>query len=216
MPGNLGLNFVGQVNAILPVPSLATEACYLTSLTESWSTGAELMGLDAMADVTWNMSGWVFWNAVLHTGVPANYEGGPAHDGSRSMSSPVLFREDGTPGGESLRMQSSFWSLGHLSRYAAPGSVRVAASGPGFASTEADFEAVRHMVVNNQPPPAGAALPLVGLAFVDDAAHVVTAVVMNAGSAAVTFKLADAAAPGGGAASVTIPAHAIQSYRWSV
>ena len=56
-PGNLGLNYVAQVSSILPVPSLATEACYLQSLTESWNTGAELMGLDALADVSWNMSG---------------------------------------------------------------------------------------------------------------------------------------------------------------
>ena len=72
MPGNLGLNYVGQVEQLLPgVPMLATEACYLQSLTESWTTGAELMGLDALADVNWNVSGWTFWNAVLHTGARA-------------------------------------------------------------------------------------------------------------------------------------------------
>ena len=54
MPGNLGLNYVAQVEAIFPgVPQLATEACYLQGLTETWSTGAEQMGLDALADVNW-------------------------------------------------------------------------------------------------------------------------------------------------------------------
>ena len=40
MPGNLGLNFVGQTAKILPgVPMLATEACYLQSLTETVRRG---------------------------------------------------------------------------------------------------------------------------------------------------------------------------------
>ena len=128
----------------------------------------------------------------------------------------MLFRQDGSPGGDSLRMQSSFWALGHLSRYAAPGSVRVAATGPGFAATEADFEVVRRQVANNQPP--SGTLPLIGVAFVDAAAGVATAVVMNAGATAVSFKLVDtsAPAPAGNAARVTIPAHSIQSYRWNL
>ena len=59
MPGNLGLNYVAQVEAIFPgVPQLATESCYLQGLTETWSTGAELMGLDALADVNWVRVCW--------------------------------------------------------------------------------------------------------------------------------------------------------------
>ena len=189
--------------------TVATEACYLQSLTETWNTGAELVAIDTLADINFNVSGWTFWNAVLHTGTPANYNGGPQHGGSGGLSGPVFFNEDAN-GVQSLRYQSSFWSLGHISRYARPGSVRVAASGPGFASTIADYEAVRATIVNNARPPAGG-LPLVASAFVDDAAGVASVVVLNAGAVDVSFKLADAPL---GAVNMTIAARTIASYRW--
>ena len=88
--------------------------------------------------------------------------------------------------------------------------MRVAATGPGFASTIADYEAVRATVVNNAAPPAGG-LPLVASAFVDDAAGVASIVVLNAGSVDVAFKLTDATL---GAANVTVAARSIASYRW--
>ena len=208
--GTLGLDNVQAAQHLVPgVMTVATEACYLQSLTETWATGAELVALDTLSSLNFNTSGWTFWNAVLHTGTPANYNGGPQHGGSGGLSGPVFFNEDAA-GGQSLRYQSSFFALGHVSRYARPGSHRVTASGPGFASTIADYEAVRASVVNGKAPPAGG-LPLVASAFVDSAAGVVSVVVMNAGATGVTFKLADAPR---GAANVTIPAHSIASYRW--
>lgn len=132
------------------------------------------------------------------------------HGGGDGLSGPIFFNQ-ASDGSESLVYQSSFWGLGQISRYAAPGSTRVAASGPGFAATSDDFEAVRATVVNNAPPPAGG-LPLVAAAFSDSTTGYTSAVVMNAGPNDVTFKLADSGL--GAAAKVTIAAHSIASYRW--
>lgn len=76
--GTLGLDNVQAAQALAPnAMTVATEACYLQSLTENWNTGAELVTLDALADINFNTSAWTFWNAVLHTGTPQNYDGGP-------------------------------------------------------------------------------------------------------------------------------------------
>lgn len=208
--GTLGLDNVQAAQALAPgVPTIATEACYLQSLTENWNTGAELVAIDALGDIAFNTSGWTFWNAVLHTGYPTNYNGGPQHGTGDSLSGPIFFNQ-AQNGGQSLVYQSSFWGLGQISRYARPGSVRVAASGPGFASAIADYEAVRATIINNKPPPAGG-LPLVGLAFADAASGYGSVVVMNAGPTDVTFKLADTKL---GAAKLTAGANSISSYRY--
>ena len=213
--GSLGLATVQAVSRLLPNAfTLATEACYLQGLVETWATGAELVALDTIADLNFGFAGWVCWNSLLHTGVPSSYQGGPAHDHSSGFSAPMLFDQDGTPGGDALRYQTSFWAMGHVSRYARPGSVRVAAAGPGFAATSEDFETVRATVVNGRAPPAGG-LPLIASAFVDDAAGTASVVVVNAGPTPVTFKLTDDTRPAASrAVAVTIPAHTIQSYRW--
>jgi O-glycosyl hydrolase len=208
--GTLGLDNVQAAQALAPgVPTVATEACYLQSLTETWATGAELVAIDALGDIAFNTSGWTFWNAVLHTGYPTNYNGGPQHGGGDGLSGPIFFNQ-AQNGAQSLVFQSSFWAMGQISRYARPGAVRVTAAGPGFASSIADFEAVRATIINNKPPPAGG-LPLVGVAFEDDAAGIGSVVVLNAGPTDVTFKLADAAL---GAAKITVGANSIVSYRY--
>jgi hypothetical protein len=63
--GTLGLDNVQAAQKLIPgVPTIATEACYLQALIENWNTGAELVAIDTLADVYFNHSGWVFWNAV--------------------------------------------------------------------------------------------------------------------------------------------------------
>ena len=208
--GTLGLDNIQAAQALAPgVPTVATEACYLQSLTETWNTGAELVAIDAMADVYFNTSGWTFWNAVLHTGYPTNYNGGPQHGGGDGLSGPIFFNQ-AQNGGQSLVYQSSFWALGQLSRYVHPGAVRVTATGPGFAAVSNDFEAVRATIINNKPPPAGG-LPLVANAFEDAAAGTGSVVIMNAGPTDVSFKLTDTAL---GATKVTVAANSIVSYRY--
>lgn len=210
LQGTLGLDNIQAAQALAPgVPTIATEACYLQNLTESWNTGAELFAIDALADIAFNTSGWTFWNAVLHQGYPSNYNGGPQHGGGDGLSGPIFFNQ-AQNGGQSLVYQSSFWALGQISRYARPGSVRVSASGPGFASAIADYETVRATIINNAPVPAGG-LPLVGVAFEDSATGVGSVVVLNAGPTDVTFKLTDAAL---GAAKITVGANSIASYRY--
>jgi hypothetical protein len=181
----------------------------LQSLTETWNTGAELVTIDALGDINFNTSGWTFWNAVLHTGVPSNYNGGPQHNGGDGLSGPIFYNQ-APNGDQTLVYQSSFWGMGQISRYARPGSVRVSATGPGFASAISDFEAVRATIVNNAPPPANG-LPLVAAAFEDSAAGMGSVVVMNAGPNDVTFKLTDTAL---GATKVTVTANSIVSYRY--
>lgn len=220
--GTLGLDAVAAAQALVGaqaghagVITVATEACYLQSLTESWNTGAELVTIDALGDIAFNTSGWTFWNAVLHTGYPSNYQGGPQHGGGDGLSGPIFFNQ-AQDGSQTLVYQSSFWGMGQLSRYVPPGSVRVSAAGPGFASTIADYEAVRATIVNNAPPPAGG-LPLVAAAFEDAASGACSVVILNAGAADMTFKLSDAGLPAGSAAvSVTVAANSIVSYKYLV
>ena len=64
--GTLGLDNLQAAQRLVPnVLTIATEACYLQSLTETWNTGAELVAIDALADINFNTSSWVFWNAIL-------------------------------------------------------------------------------------------------------------------------------------------------------
>lgn len=103
--------------------------------------------------------------------------------------------------------------IGHLSRFARPGAVRVDAQGPGFAVTPADYDAIRAYTLGQS---SNGSLPLVASAFVAPGNAYAAVVVLNAGDNEKEFKLADAQAGGVRAALTSIPAHSIQTYTFAL
>ena len=93
----------------------------------------------------------------------------------------------------------------------------MAATGPGFAASYADYEAVRaHAVACFSPTscPSSATLPLLGVAFLSPAGDSVSVVVANANMAVVNFTLTDGAAAR--STACIIPAMSIQTYTFPV
>ena len=141
-------------------------------------------------------------------------QGGPNHDNTTNFgdSSLLYVHPDGSA---ELQFTSWYWVMGHVSRFARPGSVRVAATGPGFASTPAEYDAIRAFTLGQS---SNGSLPLVAAAFVAPDGATASVVVLNAGDQALDFKLADAQEGGSPlrAARASIPAHSIQTYSFAL
>jgi len=96
---------------------LLTEACVERGPhSGDWSPG-ELYGRSIIQDLNHGASAWVDWNMLL------NQEGGPNHVGNY-CSAPIIADTDT---GE-VFYQSSYYYLGHFSRFIKPGSKRILCS----------------------------------------------------------------------------------------
>ena len=193
---------------------LATEACIIQNLTETWSA-AEMYALDILADLNAGAVGWVEWNVLLHYSTTMYgrgvKRGGPNHTGSRFGSAMLLWQDDS--GCEELVFQPTFFAIGHVSRFVRPGWRRVKATGPGFAATGADYDAVLAHAYRDKGPSSP---PLVASAFQSEDGRHVAVVVLNAGDAEVDYELFDssmgvASAADASAVRITAPAHSIQT-----
>ena len=93
---------------------LLTEACVeLGPHLGDWTAG-ERYGRSIIEDLNHGAAGWVDWNMLL------NQEGGPNHVGNY-CSAPIIAD---TNTGE-VHYQSSYYYLGHFSRFIKPGSTRI-------------------------------------------------------------------------------------------
>ena len=189
---------------------LGTEACVLEALVYGWNIG-ELYAVDIIGDINFGMVGWTQWNAALLIGDKYPFwRGGPNHDNTSSFGDPLLFSYD-ADGTQGLVRQSSYWIIGHLSRFAAPGSHRIGCSGAGVAATASEYDAVRAAALGQHK---GAPLPLLATAFLSADGAMVSVVVVNPSDRSVAFNLRDVS--GARAVSTTIPAHAVQTYTYGV
>ena len=112
-------------------------------------------------------------------------------------------------------LQSSYWVLGHFSRFMPPGARVLATSGGGTAETYSDFEAVRNYTVScaRRACPPAAGLPLLSVGFVVPSTGAAGVVVANVNGREAGFKLSDAR--GKRAALCSIPGESIQTYTFS-
>lgn len=180
-----GDHFDQLANVSATYPSfgiLATEAAeagdqILSPKGGTWAFG-EHYAHDMMGDFNNNVQGFIDWNLAL-----GRY-GGPVHLNF------ILFNTSGTDSlvicdldKQEVYFQTSFYYVGHLSKYVPPGSVRI---GYDLAGST----------------PVGAALETVS--FITPAQQLVT-VIMNTNDTGCNVTLAS----GGQFASVTIPGHAI-------
>jgi len=110
-----GFNNVARVHEAWPDKALIfTEGCQEgTELMESWLLG-ERYGRSIIADLNNWTAGWMDWNLLL------DETGGPNHVGNLCIA-PVIAD---TRTGE-LRYQSSYYYLGHFSRFIKPGAKRL-------------------------------------------------------------------------------------------
>lgn len=211
---SLGLEGVAGVRALLGADAvlLNTEACYLESLVYDWRVG-ELYAADILGDLNFGASGWLQWNMVLLMGDKyPQWLGGPNHDGTTHFGDPVLFEFNAT-GTQRLVFQSSYWIIGHISRFARPGARLVASGGAGVAATAAEYDDVRAYAVGQAP----STQHLLAAAFVSPDGVTASAVVANPTDAAVLFKLLDADAKGGPrAAHASLPPHSIGTFSWAI
>lgn len=205
----LALDNVAAIAALDPSKfMLGTEACVLEALEYGWGIG-ELYAADILGDLNHGVAGWVQWNAALLIGDRYPYwRGGPNHDNTTSFGDPLLF-EYNTTGTQRLVKQSSYWIIGHVSRYASPGSHRVTSGGAGVASTAAEYDDVRASALGQHHT---APLKLLASAFLSSDGATVSTVVVNPTDAAVDFKLRDVV--GARAAHASIPPHSVQTYTW--
>jgi glucosylceramidase len=95
---------------------LFTEGCNSLASMDTWNSG-EKYAHDIIGDLNHWASGWCDWNLLLDEG------GGPNHVGN-FCSAPII-ADTGTG---TLRLQSSYFYLGHFSRFIVPGSERIAHS----------------------------------------------------------------------------------------
>ena len=138
--------------------------------------------------------------------------GGPNHTGSRFGSAMLLWQDDN--GYEELVFQSTFFAIGHVSRFVRPGWRRVTATGTGFAATAADYDAVLAHAYRGTGPSAP---PLVASAFQSEDGRHVAVIVLNGGDAEVEFELVDSSLGAASAAvRITSPAHSIQTLLYDV
>jgi glucosylceramidase len=211
---SLGLEQLDQIYSLNPaLPILNTEACWLAGLEIDWNRSALYMA-DIWGGLNHHLNGWVFWNSALLTGdMYPSKKGGPNHDGSQ-FGDPVLF-EYNASGTQALIFQAPYYILGHLSRYARPGSHLITSGGAGVASSYADYEAVRAYAVAKSIAPVSN-LTLLSVAFLSQDATTVSVAVANPNDVAVAFKLRDVT--GGGApraVQTTIPAKAVHTYTFA-
>ena len=114
-------------------------------------------------------------------------------------------------GTERLIYQPSYYIIGHVSRYARPGSRLVPSGGRGVAASAADYDGVRAYALGQ----AASTDALLAVAFAAADGRSFAAVVANPSDAAATFDLIDAGAQGGArAATTTLPPHTIATYSW--
>ena len=140
-------------------------------------------------------------------------KGGPNHDNTTNFGDSSLLHVF-PDGSAALEFTSWYWVMGHLSRFARPGALRVDASGPGFAASPADYDAIRAYTLGQS---TNGTLPLVASAFVAPGGDYASVVVLNAGNTSLKFKLADLQSGGGvRATQAAIPARSIQTYTFAV
>ncbi|MBN1797675.1 MAG: glycoside hydrolase family 30 protein [Spirochaetales bacterium] len=95
---------------------LLTEACIEDGVKlGAWDRG-ETYAYNIINDLNNGAGGWIDWNMVLNTA------GGPNHAGNY-CDAPVLVDEEN---GE-IHYQSSYYYMGHFSKYVRPGAARIAA-----------------------------------------------------------------------------------------
>jgi len=151
---------------------LSTEACQEGGVRlGDWGVG-ERYGHAMIGDLNHWAVGWIDWNMVL------NQAGGPNHV-NNFCDAPVIVN---TKSGE-IHYQSSFYYIGHFSRFITPGAVRVEAKSE---SKQLEVTAFRN--------PDGE----------------LTAIVMNAGDEEVPFQLCQEA--GAASTTAPAPGHSITTY----
>ena len=172
------------------------------SVAYTYASG-ELYALDLLGDVKFGASGWVDWNAVL------DYAGGPNHINRTDIGAPILV----DPATDTFYVQSPYYYMGHVSRFAPPGARHTACSGRGFAATPQEFDAVKDYIlpqISGGAPPAGSC-PLVATCFVsaDLTAGVVVVMNANAAAAATSIAVEPRAGDAGGTLPLSLPPHSI-------
>jgi len=192
---SLALDKLDAIHALNPAKFiLATEACFLESLTFDFATTGFLYVADIIGDLSHWVSGWVAWNSVLLAGdkYPESY-GGPNHDNTTHFGDPILFEYNST-GTQRLILQSAYWIIGHFSRFMRPGSFVVPTFGDTATSYD-DFEAVRDFAVSCRskqcPPPTK--LPLLSVGYSDPAMQQAGVIVANPNSVPSAFIFWDVA-----------------------
>lgn len=156
---------------------------------------------------------WTDWNLLLDP------TGGPNHINRTDIGAPILRAYNG-----SLIYQSSYFYMGHVSRWVRPGDVCVnLTSATGLlAVSPAEVDALSKYVQSNAAAEGAgnaangdAAVPsavIMGGAFVSADGTTATVVVMNPGPATTAFKLQDVAADGSvRATTVSLPPRSIQT-----
>lgn len=228
--------FLDQLANVSSMPSspylLATEACLIKkgvtdegdghgalvgsgappgngSVAYTYAAG-ELYGVDLLGDIKFGASGWVDWNAAL------DYAGGPNHINRTDIGAPVLV----DAATDSFYIQSPYYYMGHVSRFAPPGSLHVACSGRDFAATPAEYDIVKDYIkpqINGGAPPAGAA-PLVAACFVsaDGTTGAVVVMNVNAAKASTTVAVEPRAGAAGGALPLVLPPHSIATLSFTL
>jgi len=109
---------LAAVNARYPEKKLIfTEGCHEGGVQlGSWKSG-ERYAHDIIGNLNHGMHGWTDWNIVL------DERGGPNHVGNY-CDAPII----ADTRNDSLTFQSSYYYIGHLSKYVRPGAVRVAST----------------------------------------------------------------------------------------
>jgi glucosylceramidase len=231
---SLYLDELANVSSSSPAPfMLATEACLIKSgvaagggdshgtlvgagappgngsVAYTYAAG-ELYALDLIGDIKFGTAGFVDWNAVL------DYSGGPNHINRTDIGAPILV----DPPTDSFYVQSPYYYVGHVSRFAPPGSLHIACSGRDFASTPQMFDAVKDYVkpqISGGAPPAGS-VPLVAACFASADFVTGVVVIMNANAAAATTSVAvePRAGDAGGTLPLLLPPHSIATLSFAL
>lgn len=95
---------------------LFTEGCNGTATFDKWDTG-ENYAHDIIGDLNHWTQGWTDWNLLL------DEQGGPNHVGNFCNAPIIADTKTGK-----LRFQSSYYYIGHFSKFIVPGSRRIALS----------------------------------------------------------------------------------------
>eukprot|EP00903_Cladosiphon_okamuranus_P018045 g16606.t1 len=119
LDGSIGWGAVNTTHGILSEDKfmLSTESCNCPNVAHSLEDGwkrAEHVAHDMIAGVNSWSTGWIDWNLML------DYDGGPNHAGNL-CDSPVVSDKNHTD----VIFQPMFYYLGHMSKFAQPGSRRL-------------------------------------------------------------------------------------------
>jgi len=164
----------------------------------------ELYLLDALGDISFGAQGWIDWNLVL------DYTGGPNHINRSDISAPVLVDAHTN----SAYVQSMYYYIGHLSRFALPGWYRVDISAStGIAVSSGDFNEVKLHVEQNLPNPPAPKPPVLNLvvaaAFSSPDSSKVSLVLLNVMSRNLSVRVSHA---GLGSFNYTLPARSVVTF----